>query len=488
MSGWAALQRRQWWVTLLLAAAASVCAALILRALFAVPYPCNHDDGFIAFRYAKNLAEGNGLVFNVGERVWGFTSPLTVLLLGALASVGISIEWASLVLGATSSAISSMLVWQLLRNVVSPFVALGAAVFVLTSKTSFSFLELEAQELIALQMLFLVLLMAKRANGAAFVGALACLTRPDSVVLVLPALLMLRNTRRQRPLAIFVFPGLAWLLFAMVYYHDWLPNSLRAKQGSAVFTGWIANFVRQLDVFPFADHSMSLDRFAPRFLALTALLNIVVTLGLLLEARLREQMVLVVVLLAYPWLLGLAYAVIGPPIGHNWEFQSPMFFNQLGFVVGILVSVDWLCHRTKTSGVRVVAQLLCLSAIGWLSIVNLRAQLGRVTWAQDYYWLGARHKAYLAVASWANAHLPPGSRVSFGEPGTIGFYSRLQLIDLGRIVTKAEPAEAPEYALEMDDVETANIWSHGAEIKYRRVQFFPANGYRALSMLRRINP
>src|SRR5436189_992982 len=41
------------------------------------------DDAFISFRYAQNLAEGNGLVFNPGERVEGYTNFLWVLLLAA---------------------------------------------------------------------------------------------------------------------------------------------------------------------------------------------------------------------------------------------------------------------------------------------------------------------------------------------------------------------------------------------------------------------
>jgi hypothetical protein len=42
----------------------------------------NHvwEDYFITFRHSRNLAEGSGLVFQVGERVHGFTSPLGVLL------------------------------------------------------------------------------------------------------------------------------------------------------------------------------------------------------------------------------------------------------------------------------------------------------------------------------------------------------------------------------------------------------------------------
>lgn len=34
------------------------------------------DDAMISMRYARNLAEGHGLVWNVGERVEGYTKPL----------------------------------------------------------------------------------------------------------------------------------------------------------------------------------------------------------------------------------------------------------------------------------------------------------------------------------------------------------------------------------------------------------------------------
>ena len=40
-----------------------------------------NDDAYIGYRYAKNLAEGKGLVFNPGERVEAYTDPLYVVLL-----------------------------------------------------------------------------------------------------------------------------------------------------------------------------------------------------------------------------------------------------------------------------------------------------------------------------------------------------------------------------------------------------------------------
>ena len=54
------------------------------------------DDAFISFRYAKNLAEGNGLVWNVGQpAVEGFSSPLWMGLLSLGASLGLDLAlWA----------------------------------------------------------------------------------------------------------------------------------------------------------------------------------------------------------------------------------------------------------------------------------------------------------------------------------------------------------------------------------------------------------
>ena len=52
------------------------------------------DDSFISFRYAKHLAEGQGLVWNPGDRVEGYTNFLWVLLMAAGLSVGVAPEGA----------------------------------------------------------------------------------------------------------------------------------------------------------------------------------------------------------------------------------------------------------------------------------------------------------------------------------------------------------------------------------------------------------
>src|ERR1700691_3876091 len=64
-------------------------AALVILVVCILGYPARNfvlDDALIYARYVSNALAGNGLVFNVGERVNALTSPLfSYLILGASA-------------------------------------------------------------------------------------------------------------------------------------------------------------------------------------------------------------------------------------------------------------------------------------------------------------------------------------------------------------------------------------------------------------------
>ena len=57
------------------------------------------DDVFISVRYARNLVDGHGLVYNVGERVEGYTNLLWTLLLAGALRLGVPPEVSAPVLG-----------------------------------------------------------------------------------------------------------------------------------------------------------------------------------------------------------------------------------------------------------------------------------------------------------------------------------------------------------------------------------------------------
>lgn len=48
----------------------------VARSVYAWRIPLAAEDAYISFRYARDLVAGHGLVFNPGQRVMGFTSPL----------------------------------------------------------------------------------------------------------------------------------------------------------------------------------------------------------------------------------------------------------------------------------------------------------------------------------------------------------------------------------------------------------------------------
>ena len=52
-------------------------AILVVHAFW---YDFVSDDAFIVARYARNIAEGHGRVYNIGDRVEGYTSVLWLLL------------------------------------------------------------------------------------------------------------------------------------------------------------------------------------------------------------------------------------------------------------------------------------------------------------------------------------------------------------------------------------------------------------------------
>jgi arabinofuranosyltransferase len=81
---------RDWSGTILTARGRTLLAVVFVAAGLAAwaVSPVVFDDAFISYRYAANLVDGHGLVFNPGDRVEGFTNLLWVLIAAAAISLG----------------------------------------------------------------------------------------------------------------------------------------------------------------------------------------------------------------------------------------------------------------------------------------------------------------------------------------------------------------------------------------------------------------
>lgn len=213
------------------------------------------DDAFISFRYARNLKDGHGLVWNPGEYVEGYTNFAWVLELAAIwAGTGVKPEDSSLALSVALTFGTLALTLALARDTSVPrfrvAVLAGVALLYASNRTVAVW---ATSGLATRQFTFLVLAGVlgvtryRNSPRALLLGStalgLAELTRPEAL-LVGPAVLGWwavdaglrgRLSRADALRAALPFGGItaAHLCFRFAYYGQWLPNTWYAKSAGA---------------------------------------------------------------------------------------------------------------------------------------------------------------------------------------------------------------------------------------------------------------
>jgi arabinofuranosyltransferase len=210
------------------------------------------DDAFISFRYAHHLVNGQGLVWNPGEYVEGYTNFLWVLLMAAAMKVGLSPEWASNALGIVSGTGVLVVVSILaVRLSTRRTLLVGLPALVLALSRTFTAWTTGGLETMLFTLLItaalLVVFEERRRNvdvpiGSAALLSLAALTRPEGILFagIVGAWLMVETIRlghRWRPVLIWVaVVGLTvgtHFFWRHAYYEAWLPNTFAAKVPAA---------------------------------------------------------------------------------------------------------------------------------------------------------------------------------------------------------------------------------------------------------------
>ncbi len=215
------------------------------------------DDSYITYRYARNLADGIGPVWNRGEHVEGYTSFLWMLLLAVMHVVGFDIEFAALLLGIASMIALFLLLWRVWARLapdkddggLSPYLVMaGAGLLVAASKSigQWSMSGLETPLACALMVALVVAYQREsRTPGAPFsavILAAAVMTRPEMAFMAavtglffLDQAIVERDARRWRHLAAFAvtFGALAgtWFIWRWSYYGYFYPNTYYVKFG-----------------------------------------------------------------------------------------------------------------------------------------------------------------------------------------------------------------------------------------------------------------
>jgi arabinofuranosyltransferase len=206
------------------------------------------DDSMISMRYARNLAAGHGLVWNVGEpRVEGYTNLLWVLIMTAIHELPLSLSKTSAVvqmIGAILAVVNLFVIRRLALAAGGGYPGAIAAVFLTAFYYPLNAWVLSGSEVallvpvvgIALATAIRALGRQRLSNSPYWILGAATLVRPDAVVIFVALLIAMAALDRPRRrahathglLILAAFAG-GQTLFRLTYYGDWLPNTYYLK-------------------------------------------------------------------------------------------------------------------------------------------------------------------------------------------------------------------------------------------------------------------
>ncbi|MFI5335156.1 MAG: hypothetical protein ACHQ5A_00090 [Opitutales bacterium] len=428
---------------------AFICTVAVALA-FALYTQHAWEDYYITYRSSKNLATGHGLVYNVGDRLHTFTSPLGVLL-PALACLltGNSSDagalWIFRLMSITALAGGAALLVQFGRKRQFAQVAglLLVAWFVTDAKIlDFSINGMET----AFMMLFLAYALWAQVSagtrqwahlGGAWAGLMW--TRPDSFVYIglVAAGFWLFNeptqTGRTRAqlFQIYLRAGLLtsalylpWLAFAQNYYGTFVPHTITAKSGIGD-PRTIAGFFETMLKLPFTpgrEGNTLSHTFLPAYFMIGgwpfAVIVLARALGILCAVLwLLPRLRLEVRAASFAFFGGQAYLSYFPYFPFPWYLPATtlLAFVVLSGLVNQLRMHRWPGRVAVGLAVGLVAGSAWTS---WQAARELAAQ-------QHYIETGNRQK----IGLWLHAHAQPGQSVFMEPLGYIGYFSGLKTYD-----------------------------------------------------------
>lgn len=435
------------------AAHGAVAALCLLLAALAVAHTSGAipDDALITYRYAQNLLDGHGWVYNLHRPTTdAATAPLYTVLLVVGGFVVGSVTRAASVLFVLTTAGAGYLGFALLRRHGMSVGGVVAACLLIVNPWLLATRGMESSLFVSLLLLAALLLSMQRLVGAGAVLAVATFVRGDGAVVLAVAFVFLLVRLRRVPWR-FVLgaagAAVPWVVFATVVIGSPIPDTLGAKaaQGRSGLWGTGYVFVHGLSAIPQAFH----------FSGWAVALLVVGALGVPLvfvDRGLRGS--------AGPLVVGalLIFGVYGFVIktpNYHWYYGPQVAAMALCGGVSTGFVVRWL-GRVGGAGRGDVAQPSAGGGAGggertpatrvsapWAAGVALAlvaaVVVGGLGWRQTNRDAGLRH--YEAVARWLKAHTPAGSSVAATEIGAVGWYSDRDMVDYLGLLSKASVDE-----------------------------------------------
>lgn len=393
-----------------------VCAFLGLTLLlFLGLADYGYDDPFITYRYAQNLLEGRGFVYNAGLRIQSTTTPLYTLLLALLGQIWSDLPRLSNLVSALSLETGALLLYLLSRQLRQPVAGAGAALLYSISPLLLPTFGAETCFYTMLGLGALYSYAAGCLSLAALLAALMALARADGLLMAVTLGLHYLVTRRRipwPPILIYGLVAVPWYLFAWAYFGSPFPPTLFTKQQQAVMLisdSFGQGFLKLLRTYG----KVPLYRLHALF--------IILGVGCVVGARAWKW----VPLLLWTGLYFLAYMVLG--VSHYFWYYGPLApAVALLASLGLVATLRWLAERWHRF--RPYAPALLLVGLLLLLAPQARSTVQRVQH------LDKRQAAYQQIGKWLRTNTPRDATVGMLEVGIIGYYAQRPIIGFAGLI------------------------------------------------------
>jgi hypothetical protein len=442
-----------------------VALSALLPLGFALLTDHTWEDFFITFRHSQNLVDGKGLVYQPGERIHGFTSPLGTLLpaLGYwLTGADGSYERALWFLRITSAIALAGAAWLLIRTAARG----GAGRWALVPLALLFLFDIKAAafSVNGMETAFMLLFVlwgfwlagnderSWLVNGVCWAALMW--TRPDGCIYIAIFSLLIMNygegERRDRLLGIVksavvcALLYLPWFVWTWSYYGTPVPHTIVAKShllmlGGTAPPGWIRIGILlpeklaapfqpayyEWGGWPTAVHWISLALGV--FCATYWLLPVQDRLGKMASlAYLLLSMYLGYVTIVYPWYL--------PPVAVFGYLTLALGLTHLAGLRAQAGTPDGVPQAPSANrrGLRPLpifaGGLLVLLCVGQLALYVFGAEVLAVRQAE------VERGLRIPLALWLKERLQPGDRIYLEPLGYIGYFSGGKMLDCPGLV------------------------------------------------------
>ena len=409
-----------------------------------------YDDPFITYRYAENLRNGLGFVYNPGEKTLSTTTPLFTLILALFGYLWSDLPQLANFLGVIALVLGGIFLWDFGHTWKYPVVGWAGLLLYPTFPLVVATLGSETPLYLAFCLGIFTFYARRRYPLAGLFAALAILTRPDGVLVIvilgIDYVLRARRAISWKVIVIFLLPALLWLVFAWIYFGDPLPITLATKQqqGNMTISQKFAPGIFTILQYFFIRWYYWIEVF-------------VALIGMVYVGWKARQWS---VFLIWPALYYIAYALLG--VSRYFWYYAPLV---PGFVVLVGLGIVAICRWVQIvyerqsgitndnvqgtdNGVR-----LNLRLAGFLILFFLVFQVYDLSNARMFS--DMRFGIYRAAGEWLEKNTSPADSVGTMEVGIIGYYAHRPMVDFAGLI---QP-EVAELLTQNTTYEEAAVWA-----------------------------